>query len=95
MNALFIDAVTENATAFTEIVMLDGDTIVSPTSDSSGLLERTARPYGYRTMDYDGDGDVEIPVISPFLGYSALTQSDIENITLWLSYDPELRDFYE
>lgn len=95
VNALFIDAVTENATAFTEIVMLDGDTIVSPTSDSSGLLERTARPYGYRTMDYDGDGDVEIPVISPFLGYSALTQSDIENITLWLSYDPELRDFYE
>lgn len=93
VNALFIDAVNENSIAFTEVVWLDDEGIVCPTSDNQNLMFSTGRPSDYLSADYDGDGVIEIPVISPFLGYSALTMQNLEYVTRWLSYDGEARDF--
>ncbi len=95
VNALFIDTVNENSITFTEIVYMSDGVIVSPTSDNSELLLATGRMLGYPTMDFDGDGSVEIPIISPFLGYSPLTQSNIEHLTRWLDYDIESGSFTE
>ncbi len=92
-NALFIDIVDGEGELVTEVVTLKDGSIVSPTSDNPQLSWLTLRPSGYLSMDYDGDGIVEIPTVSPFLGYSLLPADETVFMTSWLSYNREIGMF--
>ena len=71
---------------------MDENVIVSPTLDFTGLADMTSRQPGYSSADYDGDGIVEIPVVTPFLGYFQ-SGSAAEYMTSWLAYYPDLDIF--
>lgn len=92
-NALFIDMVDSDGEIVTEVVTLREDGIASPTSDNPQLSWLTLRPSGYLSMDYDGDGIVEIPTISPFLGYGSLPAEESVFMTSWLSYNRDIGMF--
>lgn len=65
-NAMFIDVLNEEGEVATEVITFVNGEIVSPTSDNPQLSWLTVRPSGYLSADYDGDGIVEIPTVSPF-----------------------------
>lgn len=92
VNAVFIDITDINSTVTTQVIYMDESGIVSPTLDFSGLAEMTSRQPGYSSADYDGDGIVEIPIVTPFLGYFQ-SGSAAEYMTSWLSYDADLDIF--
>ncbi|MDR0975114.1 MAG: hypothetical protein LBL80_05430 [Ruminococcus sp.] len=52
----------------------------------SELIENTARPLGYLSTDIDGDKTLEIPVLSPFPGYSAAREEAVYS-TNWMYLD--------
>lgn len=88
VNALFVDTVNDSSVCTTEVVYVSGTEIISPTSDGLELSRMTSRPLGYSTGDYDKDGIVEIPIITPFLGYTQ--GAGAEYMTSWLAYDSNL-----
>ncbi len=92
-NALFIDIVDSDGELTTEVVTLRDGSIVSPTSDNPQLSWLTLRPSGYLSTDYDGDGIVEIPTVSPFLGYNSLPAEETVFMTSWLSYNRDIGMF--
>lgn len=94
-NAMFIDLINEEGEVSTEVVTLVNGAIVSPTSDNPQLSWLTMRPSGYLSADYDGDGIVEIPTVSPFLGYGYTYQPEVEPVymTGWLSYSLDIGMF--
>lgn len=94
VNALFLDIADENGALVTETLFMTPAGIVSPTSNRPELLDMTKRPSGYLSQDYDSDGIVEIPVLSPFLGYHD-AGSESEYMTIWLGYDPVSSDFIQ
>lgn len=81
--AMYLDISTDSGGLITEVMYLDGD-IVCPTA-SEGLTLRTQRPAGYYCMDYDNDGKVEIPSLTPFTGYESAPWGEGEYLTTWLS----------
>ncbi|MCD7847922.1 MAG: hypothetical protein LUG49_07870 [Oscillospiraceae bacterium] len=85
--ALFIDITDEDGYLLTEVVYLTGDTLTCLSSMDSELLWTTERTGGYLSMDYDGDGVVEIPTLGLFSGYSG--GSGAEYMVNWLSYSEE------
>ncbi len=85
--ALFIDVTDEDGYLLTEVVYLSGDNLVCLSSMDSELLWTTERTGGYLSMDYDGDGVVEIPTLGLFSGYSG--GSGAEYMVNWLSYSEE------
>lgn len=93
VKAMFVDIADEKGSIVTEALYLNEQGLVCPTSDRPLLLETTKRPAGYSAMDYDGDGIIEIPVLSPFMGYANLENTVPEYMTLWLCYDPEFGVF--
>ena len=94
-NAMFIDLINEEGEVSTEVVTLVNGALVSPTSDNPQLSWLTMRPSGYLSADYDGDGIVEIPTVSPFLGYGYTYQPEVEPVymTGWLSYSLDIGMF--
>lgn len=91
IGALFIDVTDEDGYLLTEVVYLVGDTLICLSSMDSELLWTTERTGGYLSMDYDGDGTVEIPTLGLFSGYSA--GSGAEYMVNWLSYSTEESGF--
>ena len=91
--ALFIDITDEDGYLLTEVVYLDGDNLTCLSSTDSELLRGTERTGGYLSMDYDGDGVIEIPTLGLFSGYSA--GSGAEYMVNWLSYGEEEAAFIE
>ncbi|MCD8006077.1 MAG: hypothetical protein LUF29_03740 [Oscillospiraceae bacterium] len=89
--ALFIDITDEDGYLLTEVVYLVGDTLTCLSGVDSELLWITERTGGYLSMDYDGDGVVEIPTLGLFSGYSA--GSGAEYMVNWLSYSEEELEF--
>ncbi len=92
-NAMFIDILNEEGEVSTEVVTLVDGAIVSPTSDNPQLSWLTMRPSGYLSADYDGDGIVEIPTVSPFLGYTSQSGAEPVYMTGWLSYSIDIGMF--
>lgn len=90
--AMYIDIETDSGALLTEIIyLLDGE-LVCPTA-SGGLTYRTQRPAGYSSLDYDSDGEVEIPYLVPFTGYETASWGESEYMTQWLSLSENGRDF--
>lgn len=92
INALFIDIADEYQNITTEAIYLGENGIMSPLSDSPELLRMTYRQGGYLSSDYDGDGTVEIPILTPFLGNASQNSSALY-MTSWLAYNPNLGAF--
>lgn len=79
--AMYLDISTESGALITEIIYLSDDEIVCPTY----LTPLTQRPAGYSSRDYDGDGVVEIPYLSPFTGYETAAWGESEYMTAWFT----------
>ncbi len=92
-NAMFIDIINEEGEVATEVVTFVNGEIVSPTSDNPQLSWLTVRPSGYLSADYDGDGIIEIPTVSPFLGYASSPGVEPVYMTSWLSYSLDIGMF--
>ena len=92
VNALFVDIADKNNSVTTQVIYLGDDEIRSPTLELPGLADMTARQLGYSSADYDGDGVVEIPVVTPFLGYFQAGGS-AEYMTSWLAYEADIGFF--
>lgn len=92
-SALYLDLLGDGGVISTEIVYLDSETIVCPTNDIYGLREFTRRPSGYQSLDYDGDGVMEIPVVSSFTGYTAGVGTQNEFMTMWHTFDADMMQF--
>lgn len=92
VSALFVDIADINNIVTTQVIYLGENEILSPTLEFPEISELTARQMGYASADYDGDGVVEIPIATPFLGYSQ-AGSAAEYMTSWLTYDSDLNFF--
>ena len=86
--ALYLDIASDESGLSTQIVYLDENGLVAPLT-LGGLSEQTRRPLGYLSLDYDGDGTVEIPVTAAFTGYEAAAWGGAEYLTRFMSYSPE------
>ncbi len=87
--AFFLDIVEEDGYTYTELLYLTEDGLVCPTSGVVGMREATQRPIGYNSVDYDGDGRVELPLTEPFIGYTGVVLSRAQLMTVWMNYDAE------
>lgn len=85
--AMYLDLPLEGGGIFTEVVVLGNRGLSCPISEN-GLRVQTQRPAGYLSCDYDGDGVVEIPVVSAFRGYESAEWNDAEHLATMLSFDP-------
>lgn len=92
VNALFVDIADINNLVTTEVIYLGEDEILSPTLAFPELSDLTTRQIGYASADYDDDGVVEIPIVTPFLGYFQ-SGSAVEYMTSWLAFDSNLGVF--
>ena len=81
--AMYLDIANDSGALLTEVIYLNGSEIVCPTA-SAGLSLFTQRPAGYSSIDYDGDGIVEIPYLTPFIGYESAPWGEGEYSTSWL-----------
>ncbi len=86
-SALYLDLLNEGGVLNTEIIYLEDGVIKCPTNSIVGLREFTRRPSGYTCEDYDGDGVVEIPIVSNFTGHTAGAGTSGEYMTLWYEFD--------
>lgn len=81
--AMYLDITTESGALVTEIIYLDDGELACPTV-AGNLTPMTQRSAGYLSRDYDGDGVVEIPYLSPFTGYEYAAWGEGEYMTAWL-----------
>lgn len=88
-SAFYLDLLTDGGALSTEIVYLDAESITCPTNSAWELREITRRPNGYICLDYDGDGVVEIPILSNFTGYLAGLGSGNEYMTMWYTFNTD------
>lgn len=91
-SALYLDILNEGGAVSTDIIYLGDDGLVSPTNEVFGLRDITRRPAGYLSIDYDGDGIIEIPTVSNFTGYQQSISSS-EYMTIWYEFDAENMSF--
>lgn len=91
-SALYLDILNEGGAVSTDIIYLGDDGLVSPTNEVFGLRDITRRPAGYLSIDYDGDGIIEIPTVSNFTGYQQSISSS-EYMTIWYEFDVENMSF--
>lgn len=85
-SALYLDITPEYGGLLTEVVYLSGESVVRPIY-FAGIP--TERPAGYFSRDYDGDGEVEIPLTEPFTGYSYAAWGEGEYMTRLYRYNAE------
>lgn len=85
-SALYLDILNEGGAVSTDIIYMSDDGLVSPTNEVFGLRELSRRPAGYLSIDYDGDGMIEIPTVSNFTGYQQ-NLSTSEYMTIWYEFD--------
>ncbi|MBQ8622928.1 MAG: hypothetical protein IJ424_00895 [Oscillospiraceae bacterium] len=88
-SALYLDLLNEGGALSTEIIYLYDEGISSPTNTVLGMREYTRRPSGYLCLDYDGDGVVEVPVVSNFTGYPAGIGTSNEYMTMWHTFNSQ------
>lgn len=96
--AIFIDGETGSSTLQTEILYVDEDGVLTLALDSSEEVEATERQVGYLSTDIDGDGVVEIPVLTNFPGYDEDASEQVK-MTQWYVLDDtaleeECRGYY-
>ncbi len=88
-NILYLDVMDETGYIYTEILYMNDEGLLCPSSSIPGMRNATKRQYGYLSFDYDGDGYVEVPLNEAFMGYNANSWSDSGYMTVWMDYDPE------
>lgn len=86
-DAVFVDILDTSGVMYTHVFYMMKGEILSPTLDTTGMYQLTSRYTALRSVDYDSDGIVEIPVSTPFLGYYSVPSSRTEYMTSWMHYD--------
>lgn len=87
-NAIYIDSLTNKNTLQTEILYCNDNELKNPIEENKKkLLPLCNRPAGYYSADVDGDGIVEIPTVTPMLGYENAVENEQLLMTNWLEYD--------
>lgn len=86
--ALYIDLAADAGRLYTELFLLKEGGIFAPIN-SAGTEALTLRPSGYPSSDYDGDGQIEIPTVSPFYGYESSDRAPTEYMTSFWDYNEE------
>lgn len=84
---LYVDVLDDSGYISTELVYLKDGALICPSTAIAGLREYTSRPLGYLSVDYDGDGYVEIPVTEMFIGFANTSRSGVQLMTKWYTYD--------
>ena len=85
---IFVDSLIATGMIETEILQVhDNDQILENTSvlDTMSVSD-TIRPSGYTSCDIDGDGSIEVPVVTTFTGYESLSDTEQLKMTNWLTY---------
>ena len=85
--AMYLDISLEEGGLMTDILTLEDSGIVSHIYQR-GLGVTTQRPAGYLSKDYDGDGEIEIPVVGAFTGYATPAWGETEYMTVLMRYSP-------
>ena len=84
--ALFIDTLKTDGTLMTEIITQSyGAFQNAAIVFKEKISDKTKRPYGYNSLDVDGDGVCEIPVTKPMTGYLDTDNAGIM-LTTWMSF---------
>lgn len=83
----YLDVMDDSGYITTEMVYFTDEGLTCPTSSIAGLREFTKRQYSYGSIDYDGDGVVEIPINEQFIGYSNGNLPGNQFMTVWYVYD--------
>lgn len=86
--ALYLDMSVDDGSLVTEIFCLTSEGISCPIS-GNGLGGLTRRPAGYISRDYDGDGRVEMPSVTPFIGYDSAPWGEAEYMTALYRFSEE------
>lgn len=85
-NAVFLDGLKSADTLITELVYTKDDALYNPfSSEESAENIVTARKNGRKCKDLNGDGKVEIPVVTPLPGYDSAGGTLYR--TDWSSFD--------
>ncbi len=74
--ALFVDTLVWSDQIETQVLYFENGKLSNPLYHKIEVLDATMRPYGYASMDIDGDGVVEIPVPAAFPGYETLSSEE-------------------
>lgn len=90
--ALFVDVVDETASLVTEVVTMSDGRLCVLSQENQLPVYLTRRSQGYKSMDFDGDGIVEVPVLTSFMGYADFMYEP-EFMTIWTAYDPQTGAF--
>lgn len=89
---IYLDAVNDNNNIYTDILVYKGGSLSNPVYQyPDDLYSITSRPQGYLTIDYNDDGQYEIPVAFPFLGYENAETEGKEYVIRWYQYE----DFFK
>ncbi len=83
-HGLYIDAVSGAGYIQTDIVYMDKSGLVKVFENSDESIF-TVRPAGCPSYDIDGDGFLEIPVLTIAPGYENLPESEQLKLTRWMS----------
>lgn len=91
--AMYLDGMTGATTMQTEILKFSDGQLRLQYSDSlvkmqyqDGSFTSTVRPVGYKCMDIDNDGEIEIPIQSVFYGYGSAEKTEQLFMTCWYVY---------
>lgn len=86
--AIFIDY-SKSDTAYGTEVLFCYNTALTNSHFSADSLSRRTNSYTPNLLckDIDGDGKIEIPVTTPFLGYENLSRTEQVNMVIWYGLD--------
>ncbi|MBQ8582972.1 MAG: hypothetical protein IJ487_04445 [Ruminococcus sp.] len=87
-HGLYIDAVSGTGYIQTDIVYMDKSGLVKAFESSDESIF-TVRPAGCPSYDIDGDGFLEIPVLTIAPGYEKLPESEQLRLTRWMSVNED------
>ena len=89
--AIFVDGLNAEGLLQTEIIYYRYSSLQNPMQlRSEKLLPLCTRPSGYLSADMDNDNIVEIPSVSPMIGYENAVADEMVYMTSWNVYE----DFY-
>ncbi len=87
-SAVFADSIGENGNLTTEVISAVNGILYNPTLEfSTQLIPLTVRQSGYYSMDFNGDGIIEIPSTNYFEGYSDSYEGEKFYVTSWYSFE--------
>lgn len=86
-NMIVLDSNVDKNKIATEIIVVANQKLYNPLYQFKfDLYEKTQRLSGYKSIDFNRDGIIEIPVTSPFLGYENNQPEEQLYMTDWYTF---------